>query len=159
MNEILDQLDLNSKGLWFPIIVSILLFISVLLIPKKNTTWREIYITVGIVGFATWLSDSLVTRVFDLIDLGEPKITGLGEILCYTLIPTSLAALYLNYFTNKNKWILTILFTVLSLLVEFGMHFSGYMKYNGWNLYYSILFLLLTFGFLLPLHIRFIRGN
>lgn len=35
MDKILDNLDLGSKGLWFPTIISILLFITVLIIPKK----------------------------------------------------------------------------------------------------------------------------
>jgi hypothetical protein len=157
MNDIIDKLDIGSKGLWFPVIISILLFITVLIIPKKNITWREIYITFGIVGFVTWISDALITRVFDLIDLGNPNVTGMGEILCYTLIPTSLSVLYLNYFTNKNKWKLTILFIVLSFLVDIGMEYFGYMEYNGWNLFYSLLSFLLVFGYLLPLHIKLIR--
>ncbi|ALC81747.1 MULTISPECIES: hypothetical protein [Bacillus] len=159
MNNLLDKLDLTSKGLWFPIVVTILLFITVLIVPKKHITWREVYITFGILGFATWLSDTLVARVFDLIHLGNPKEAGIGDILSYTFIPTSLGVLFFNFFTKKNKWKLTIFFTVLSLLVDIGMQLSGYMAYNGWNLIYSIIFYLFAFRFLLPFHIRLIRGN
>lgn len=93
MHEIIDNLDLSSKGLWFPVTVSIVLVLSVLIIPKK-ISWRDIYITFGVVGFATWLSDGILARAFDLFDIGNPKKAGLGDILSYTLIPTSLSILF-----------------------------------------------------------------
>ena len=157
MQEFIKNLDLGAKGLWFPIAASVLFAVTALIIPKKNISWKEIYTTFGVVGFVTWFSDGLLGRVFDLFDIGDPKKAGLGDILSYTFIPTSLAILYLNFLTKNNKWILTICFTILSLLIEFGMVHVGYMKYKGWNWYISIIVFLIAFGFLLPLHIKLIR--
>lgn len=159
MDKFIENLDLGAKGLWFPVTVSILLVLIVLFIPKKNINWREIYITFGVVGFATWFTDGLVAREFDLFDVGAPAKAGLGDILSYTFIPSSLAILFLNYFTRNNKWKLTIFFTLLASLVEYGMIYFGYMKYKGWHWSVSIIVFLIVFGFLLPLHIKFIRTD
>ncbi|WP_299093282.1 hypothetical protein [uncultured Metabacillus sp.] len=159
MQGFIENLDLGAKGLWFPVSVSILLAVIVLFIPKKNISWREIYITFGVVGFVTWFCDGLVAREFDLLDLGHPNKAGLGDTLCYTFVPSSLAILYLNYLTKNNKWKLTIIFTVISLLIDIGMVNVGYMNYKGWDWLMSIIVFLIVFGFLLPIHIRLIRNE
>lgn len=157
MQSWIDQLDLGAKGFWYPTTVSILLVLTVIFIPKKRITWRDIYITFGVVGFATWISDAFITRTFNWLDLGNPDKSGLGEILCYTFIPTSLSVLYLNYLTASNKWKMAIIFTILSSLVELGMIYSGYMKYNGWHWGFSIIAFLIIYGFVLPIHMRIIK--
>lgn len=159
MQKFIENLDLGAKGLWFPVIISILLTTTALFIRKKNITWREIYITFGVVGFATWFSDAMFARILDVFDIGHPKKPGLGDILSYTLIPTSLAILFLNYLTRNNKWKLTIGFTFLSLLIEFGMIHSGYMKYKGWHWSISIIAFVLVFGLLLPKHMAIISND
>lgn len=159
MHKWIDQLDLGAEGLWFPATASILLALITIFIPKKGITWREIYITFGVVGFVTWVSDGLIARTFDLLDLGHPQKAGLGEILSYTFVPSSLAVLYINYFTPKNKWKLVIIFTIVSALVEVGMIYSGYMKYRGWNWGISIITFLIIYGFLLPIHIKIIKNS
>ncbi|MCE4051479.1 MULTISPECIES: hypothetical protein [Bacillaceae] len=158
MHEIIDNLDLSSKGLWFPVTVSIVLVLSVLIIPKK-ISWRDIYITFGVVGFATWLSDGILARAFDLFDIGNPKKAGLGDILSYTLIPTSLSILFLNFLHSKNKWMLTSWFTLAAFLIQFGMVQLGYMTFKGWNGYISIIVYVFAFGFLLPWHLKFITNE
>ncbi|OAS87761.1 MULTISPECIES: hypothetical protein [Metabacillus] len=157
MDKFIHNLNLGAKGLWFPLTVSILLAITALLIPKKNISWKEMYITFGIVGLGTWISDSIIARAFDLIDLGDPIRTGIGDILSYTFIPTSIAILFLNYFTKENKWRLTILFTVLSFMIDTGMIYFGYMKYKGWNTAFSLIVFIIAFSFLLPIHLKIIR--
>ena len=158
MHDFIENLDLSSQGLWFPVAVSIFLALTVLFIPKK-ISWREIYITFGVVGFATWLSDGILARAIDLFDIGDPKKAGLGDILSYTFIPTSLSILFLNFLTRKNKWILTSLFTLVAFLIQFGMVNFGYMTFKGWSGYISIIVYLLAFGFLLPLHLKIIRNE
>ncbi|MCM3213371.1 hypothetical protein ABER75_19730 [Niallia taxi] len=158
MHEFFTNLDLHAKGLWFPVSVSILLALTVLFIPK-NIPWKEIYITFGVVGLATWLSDGILSRALDLFDIGDPKKAGLGDILSYTFIPTSLAILFINYFTRKNRWILTSWFTLAAFLIEFGMVQLGYLKFKGWNGYFSIIAFVIAFGFLLPLHLKIIRSD
>ncbi|MEH7096960.1 hypothetical protein [Neobacillus vireti] len=157
MQQFIANLDLGAKGIWFPVTASILFALTVLIIPKKNISWREIYITFGVVGFITWFSDGLIARELDLFDIGDPKKAGIGDLLSYTFIPSSLAILYLNYLTLTNKWKLTTFFTLIALLIEFGMVHVGYMKYKGWNWYVSIIVFLISFGFLLPMHIKLIR--
>lgn len=157
MDKFIHNLDLGAKGIWFPITVSIVLVLTSLFIPKKNITWRDMYITFGIVGLFTWISDAIVARGFDLIDLGDPTKGGIGEILSYTFIPTSLSILFINYFTKKNKWKLTILFTILSFLIETGMLFFGYMEYTGWSMFISFIVFIIAFYFLLPIHIKILK--
>lgn len=159
MQKFIESLDLGAKGLWFPVTVCILLGLSVIIIPKKYISWREIYVTFGVVGFVTWFSDAILARGFDLFDLGDASKPGLGDILSYTFIPTSLSILYLNYLTKNNKWKLTIIFTLISLIIAFGMVYFGYMKHNGWNWLISIIVFLIAFGFALPIHIKFIRNK
>ncbi|WP_431804670.1 hypothetical protein [Halobacillus andaensis] len=159
MKKFLDSLDLEAMGLWFPVTVSILLALTVIITPKKNISWRETYITFGVVAFVTWFSDSMIARGFDLFDLGDPKKTGLGDLLSYTFIPSSLAILYLNYLKKNNKWKLTIIFTFLSIIITFGMVYSGFMEWKGWNWIISITVYLFAFGFALPAHIKFIRNE
>ncbi|MEH7549455.1 MULTISPECIES: hypothetical protein [Bacillaceae] len=157
MQQFIVNLDLGAKGLWFPVTASILFALTVLIISKKHISWREIYITFGIVGFVTWFSDGLIARELDLFDIGDPNKAGIGDVLSYTFIPTSLAILYLNYLTKNNKWKLTLYFTLIALLIEFGMVYVGYLKFKGWNWLASIIVFLLAFGFLLPIHIKLIR--
>ncbi|MED4229554.1 hypothetical protein [Neobacillus cucumis] len=157
MQQFLANLDLGAKGLWFPVTASILFALIALIIPKKNISWREIYITFAVVGFGTWFSDGLIARELDLFDIGDPKKAGIGDLLSYTFIPSSLAILYLNYLTTNNKWKLTFCFTIIALLIEFVMVYVGYLKYKGWNWYISIIVFLIAFGFLLPIHKKIIR--
>jgi hypothetical protein len=92
-----------------------------------------------------------------MIDLGDPKITGLGDIVSYTFIPPSLSILFLAYLTTKNKWVLSLLFCAGSLLIEYGMIKSGYMRLNGWFFVYSIVIYFIIYAFVLPWHLKFIK--
>ncbi|WP_286171345.1 hypothetical protein [Priestia megaterium] len=121
MEQAIQHLDLSAHGLWFPITVSLCLFILALVLFKRQLTWRDFYITFSAVGFVGWLCDVIITRVFNVIDLGDPKVTGLGDIVSYTFIPPSLSILFLTYLTAKNKWVLALLFCAGSLLIEYGM--------------------------------------
>ncbi|MEH7335134.1 hypothetical protein V7161_21130 [Neobacillus drentensis] len=157
MNSITKNLDLHAEGSWLPITVSLLLFIYALFMPKKEIGWREFYITFGFIGYFAWISDSLFGKMFDLVDFGNPKVTGIGEFLSYSLIPSSLAVIYLNYFKKTNKWMLVIIFTIISTLIEWGMRKAGYMKVHGWSFILSIPLYLVVYSFLLPLHRKIIK--
>ena len=157
LEQAIQHLDLSAHGLWFPITVSLCLFILALVLFKRQLTWLDFYITFSVVGFVGWLCDVIITRVFNVIDLGDSKVTGLGDILSYTFIPPSLSVLFLTYLTAKNKWVLSLLFCAGSLLIEYGMIKSGYMHLNGWFFIYSIVVYLLVYAFVLPWHIAFIK--
>ncbi|WP_176087328.1 hypothetical protein [Virgibacillus dokdonensis] len=36
MDKVIHNLDLHSKGIWFPITISIILVLTILFIPKKH---------------------------------------------------------------------------------------------------------------------------
>lgn len=156
MNSFVKNLDLYSQGSWLPILLSLVLLLYALFMPKKGIGWREFYVTFGIVGYIAWISDSVLGKMLDLVDFGNPKITGLGEFLSYSLIPSSFSVIYLNYLTRTNKWKLAILFTMISTLVELGMRSVGYMKPHGWSFYISIPLYVVVFRFILPLHRKWI---
>ena len=157
LNSFTKNLDLHAQGGWLPILISLLLFIYALFMPKQEIGWREFYVTFGIVGYFAWISDSLLGKMLDLVDFGHPKITGIGEFLSYSLIPSSMAVIYLNYLEKTNKWKVTIIFTIISTLIEWGMRSVGYMKPHGWSFFISIPLYFVVFSFLLPFHRKLIK--
>ena len=157
MKSIIKNLDLHSQGTWLPVLISILLLIYALFMPKKEIGWKEFYITFGVVGYFAWIADSVLGKMLDLVDFGHPKITGIGEFLSYSIIPSALAVIYLNYFGKANKWLLAILFMIISLMIELGMRGVGYMKPHGWSIFLSIPLYFIVFRFFLPLHRKWIK--
>lgn len=153
----LSNLDLGAKGLWFPLVVIIALLLTLILIPKTRINRIELYIIFCIIGFATWVADSFILRVFDIIDLGSPVKPGLGDILSYTFIPSSLGCLFLCFLDRKNIWKLSLLFTIISFAIELGMELSGYMKVKGLFNVFSVFFYFIMYRFALPFHLRLIR--
>ncbi|MBV7504496.1 hypothetical protein KW850_04345 [Bacillus sp. sid0103] len=157
MSSVMKNLDLHAQGNWFPISIGMLLFLYALSMPKKDIGWREFYVTFGVIGFFAWISDSLIGKMLDLVDFGHPKITGIGEFISYSLVPSSLSVIYLNYLKKTNKWILVIFFTIISTLIEWGMRKVGFMKPHGWSFFMSIPFYFIVFSFFLPLHRKLIK--
>ena len=153
----MKNLDLYAQGTWLPILISLLLLIYALFMDKKEISWREFYVTFGTIGYFAWISDSILGKMLNLVDFGHPKITGVGEFLSYSLIPSSIAVIYLNYLDKTNKWKLTIIFTIISILIEWGMRSVGYMKPHGWSFFISIPLYFVVFAFLLPLHRKWIK--
>ena len=157
MNSIMKNVDLYAQGTWLPILISLLLFIYALFMTKNEISWQEFYVTFGTIGYFAWISDSILGKMLNLVDFGHPKITGVGEFLSYSLIPSSIAVIYLNYLDKTNKWKLTIIFTIISILIEWGMRSVGYMKPHGWSFFISIPLYFVVFAFLLPLHRKWIK--
>ncbi|WP_026573033.1 hypothetical protein [Bacillus sp. UNC438CL73TsuS30] len=157
MNSLSRNLDLQAQGNWLPIVISLLLFLYALFIPKKEIGWREFYVTFGIIGYIAWISDSVLGKMLNLVDFGNPKVTGIGEFLSYSLIPSSLSVIYLNYLKKTNRWMLAIIFILISTLIEWGMRKVGYMKTNGWSFIISVPLYFVVFSLLLPLHKKLIR--
>ncbi|RPJ97659.1 hypothetical protein [Priestia endophytica] len=160
MHSLIRNLDLSARGIWFPVSVGLLLFFFSLLMPKKKINWLEFYITFGVVGYVAWISDTVVGGILDLVDLGNPEITGLGELASYSFIPSSLAVIYLNYANKSNKWILVLLFTLLSTLIEWTMIQTGYLKMKNWGFFvFSIIAYLIVFSLILPVHLTVLKKN
>lgn len=159
VSSVIKNLDLHAQGNWLPISVSLLLFLFALFMPKKEIGWREWYITFGVVGYIAWIGDSLIGRMLDLVDFGHPNVTGIGEFLSYSFIPSALSVMYLNYLKKTNKWTLVIIFTIIATLIEWGMRKVGYIKPHGWSFYISIPLYFVVFSFFLPLHRKIIEDR
>lgn len=159
MESIFKNLDLSAKGLWLPVSLGIIILLYALLMPKKKISWREIYITIGVIGLVTWIADGIFSRYLDLVDFGHPKILGIGEFITYSFLPSSLSVIYLNYLNKANKWKLVIIFTVISFLIEWAVVKVGYMKLTHWNHLFSIPIFFFVYSYFLPLHFRKIKCN
>ncbi|WP_318503995.1 hypothetical protein [Bacillus sp. T3] len=157
MDSIMKNLDLNAKGLWLPVSLGLIILLYALLMPKKEIGWRELYITIGVIGFMTWVTDSIFAKYLDLVDFGHPKIVGLGEFITYNFVPSSLSVIYLNYLNSNNKWKLVIVFTIISFFIEWAVERVGYMKLTHWNHLFSIPIFFFVYSFILPLHLRIIK--
>lgn len=157
MESIIKHLDLNAKGLWLPVSLGIVLLLVALFMPKKAIGWREFYITMGVVGLATWVSDTIFAKYLDLVDFGHPHEVGIGEFITYNTVPSSLSIIYLNYFNKENKWKWVIIFTFLSFLIEWAVAKVGYMKLTHWNHLFSIPIFAFVYSYILPLHYKIIK--
>ncbi|WP_338786986.1 hypothetical protein [Metabacillus sp. FJAT-53654] len=159
METFIKNLNLDAKGLWLPITLSLILLLVALFMPKKNIGWRELYITIGVIGLVTWVADGIFARFLDLVDFGHPKISGIGELVTYSFVPSSLAVIYLNYLNLANKWKLVIIFTLISTIIEWLVVQVGYMKLSHWNHMFSLPIFFIVYSFVLPLHFMIIKCN
>lgn len=157
MNSIIKNLDLKANGLWLPISIVLILLLYILIMSKKEINWREVYITIGVIGLLTWISDNIFAGFFDLVDFGHPKLSGIGELLTYSFIPSSLAVIYLNYLNKSNKWRLVIIFVVISFLIEWAVAKVGFMELKRWNHLLSIPIFFIVYSYFLPLHFKIIK--
>jgi hypothetical protein len=146
-----------TQGWWYPAILSVVVLLIVIFMPKRRINWREIYITFGIVGYILWMVDMVTAVPLDIFDLGDPQKEGLPEITLFGIIPSCLAVIYLNVYNEEKKWILVIFFVILSLILEYGTTKVGLMK--NYNNLWSTPIHFIAYAFYLPWHLRFIRGN
>lgn len=145
-----------AQGWWYPVIVSLVLILIILFIPKRLKS-KEIYITFGIVGYIVWTVDTIIAAPFDLFDLATPTKTGLPELLLYGIIPSCLSVIYLNYYKAEKKWTYALLFVVISIILEWLTVKVGLMKLKGWNTLWSLPVHFVFYAFFLPWHIKYIR--
>lgn len=150
-------MDIGAKGLWFPITLSIILLLFIFIMPKKEISWREIYVTIGVIGLSTWIADNIFAGYLNLVDFGHPRYHGIGELVTYSFVPSSLSVIFLNYLNKYNKWKLVIGFTILSFIIEWSVAKVGYMKLTHWNHLYSIPIFFVVYSYFLPLHARIIK--
>lgn len=92
-----------SQGWWYPAILGTALLLFILIMPKR-LSWKEIYITFGIIGFIVWMVDITLAVPFDIFDIGDLKKEGISELFLYGVIPSCLSVIYLNFFTQSKKW-------------------------------------------------------
>lgn len=160
MNNFIHNLDLQQKGIWFPLVAGAIALFFILLMPKRQINWRGIYLTFGVVGFVALMLDVfIVGEYFDLFDIGDPNLEGIGDLVTYGIIPPCLAIAYLNYFDRKNKWLYVALFTIVSFLFEWELTHVGYMKLKGWQNWFSIPVYIIVYGLWLPWHLNLMQNT
>lgn len=146
-----------AQGWWYPAILSSVLLLIVIFMRKK-ITWKEIYITFGVVGYIVWMIDMILAVPFDFFDLGNPQKEGVPELLLFGIIPSCLSVIYLNYFNPDKKWYFVIMFVILSLLLEWGTVKVGLMELKHWETWWSTPVHFVAYAFYLPWHLKYIRG-
>lgn len=138
--------------------LGVFLFLLALLF-KRRLTWREYYITFGIISSAGWLGNIVLFFQLDMLDSGDPSIGGIADIIVFTFAPASISLLYLNFYKSNIKWMLSIAFTLLSVAMEYWLVAAGFFTQKGWHVWYSIPLYFLFFFFFLPWHFHFVRGR
>jgi hypothetical protein len=157
-HDVIQRLGINDKGAWLVYLFGVIFFFLCILL-KKRITWREWYVTFGVVGFFAWMVDIVLFYQLDLLDSGRPDIGEVPDIVMFAIAPSSIAILYLNYYNPKRKWTVGLLFTVCSLLIEYLLVKAGFLIQKGWHIWYSIPAYLFMFFVFLPLHLQVIRGE
>lgn len=157
MESIIKNFDLHAKGLWPTVSLGIVLLLWALFMPKKGISWRELYFTTGVIVAVTWVADTIFAKYLDFVDFGDPNLVGLGELITYNVVPSSLSVIYLNYLNRDNKWKLVIIFTVISFFIEWVVGKVGYMKLIHWNHLFSIPIFFLVYSYILPLHYKILK--
>lgn len=158
MEDVIQHLDLQQQGIWFPLSIAAILLAFVVFMPKRQINWRGIYITFGVIGYVGLILDiNILGSYLDWFDLGDSQIEGLGDLASYGVIPSCLGIIYLNYFNQQSKWTYVALFTLLSFLYEWELTNIGYMKLKGWQDWYSIPIFILVYGVWLPWHFEVLQ--
>ncbi|MEH7436711.1 hypothetical protein V7182_04375 [Neobacillus drentensis] len=155
-NGVLKRLDPFAKGSWFIYLSgSILLFLSAKL--TENISRREWFLLFGMVGFYGWMANIILFFILDFMDSGDSSIGGLPDIFMFVIGPVSIAILFLNRYNTPTKIIRVLLFSLLSLLIEYILEKLGFLKLKRWKAYYSIPFYLVLFAVVLPWTLKLIR--
>lgn len=142
--------------MWYPYTLIIIFLLIVLFMPKKLTL-REMYFSLGILGFGTWLGDILVGDVFKAFQLGPSPNTYIIDYLFVTIIPPAIGLIYLNFLIQNKSILYKWMWVFLSFFLEWGAVLSGYMENKGWKTWYSIPVFILVFIVFLPLHLKILR--
>lgn len=152
------NLNLNSKGIWWVFLFGSIVFLIVLLMPKRLKK-REIYFIFGVVGYVTMIMDvSIMSTYFDLFDLGsEPDVEGIGDLISMAIIPSCLAVIFSNYFKWKKKWIYVGAFVLISFMFEWILVQVGYMKLKGWKTWWSLPVYFVVYSYWLPWQLEMLR--
>ncbi|MFP3126008.1 hypothetical protein OH784_25510 [Ectobacillus funiculus] len=74
--KIINNFDIHATGFWYPLSLTIPLLLFVLVMSKR-LSWKEIYITFGVVGLLSTITDLIFGANLDFYDLGKPQHEGL----------------------------------------------------------------------------------
>lgn len=157
-SEVIKRLDLNPDGVWLVYSVGAII-IPLSLFLKKHLTWKEWYITFGVVGFLAWLGNIVFFYQLDLLDSGKPSIGSLPDTIMFGFAPACASVVYCNFYVSSTaKRFLGTLFTLGSIIMEYSLVAIGFLVQKGWSTWYSIPIYLILYFIFLPRHIKFIRN-
>lgn len=157
--DIYKNLDLSSKGVWFPIVCSIIVLIFLIFMPKRLTR-REIFFTYSIVGFVALILDVfIIADILDFFDMGDKNLEGLGDMVSYAVVAPGLSVIFLNFYKEEKRWLYIAIFTAISFFYEVFLSKVGYLKLLGWNSLYSIPIEFVFYAFFFPWLLKLIRRN
>ena len=96
---------MKYQGEWYVWILFLILILFVIFMPKRNLTWAGIFVTLGVAGHLTWISDSIAGSVFDLFDLAKSNTTELSLGYLYILLSIGSFSVVLktNYYEKASK--------------------------------------------------------
>lgn len=144
--------------MWFPYTSIGILLLIVLFMPKKITL-REMYFSIGVVGFGAWLGDALVGDVFKAFRIGPSSDTYMIDYIFISVVPVAIGLIFLNFLTQTKSALYKWLWVVIAFLLEWGAVASGYMVNQGWKTWYSIPVFIFVFVFFLPWHLKVMRNS
>ena len=124
--------------------ILVVLIIAIIFMPKRLTL-KENIIIVPTVGYFAWISHIIVGLILDLYDMGTTKKIDMSDWTLVTFVPSFMAVVFLNFKKTNKLFVYTLVWTVLSALAEFVLTKSGYMKYHGWSIWYSLPIYYLSF--------------
>ena len=146
------------QGWWYPAVLSVVLMLILIFMPKK-IGWRSVTLIFVFVGYIVWMVDMTIAGPFDIFDIGSPKTEGLPEILLYGVIPSCLSAIYTNFYKPERKWVLVIIFVLLSFILEWLAVRIDLMKLKHWNTWWSLPIYFGAYAFFLPWLLKMVRSK
>ncbi|WP_404328627.1 CBO0543 family protein [Mesobacillus maritimus] len=142
----------------FVYISSFTLAVIAYLIPKKLKLY-DIYATSMFAALFGLLVDAIIALKYQFYVLDKPGIqipALIGQVVMYS----STSIILLNFYpfgkSVKKKLIYILSFTLITIVFEFICYKVGFIKYNEWKMWHSVLsypFLI----YLLVLHYKFFR--
>lgn len=147
---------MKYQGEWYVWTLLFFLILIVLLMPKKNLTWAGIFITLGVAGHLTWVSDSIAGSVLDLFDLAKRNTTELSDSFLLSFVPACISIIYVNFYSSHKRWIFAVIFTLFSFFLELGLVKVGYMRNKNWETWYGIPVYFIIYRFFFPWFLKLI---
>lgn len=123
----------------------------------KRITGREIYATWAVIALINLSTDVTLDLYFRLYELGGPGVQ-IGVHFIELTLGASFGIIFLNFMPRKNSaFVLYILaWLVITILFELLMVKVGFIRYTGWEWWYSVPYYIAAF-FFVRWHLAFIR--
>lgn len=144
--------------MWFFASSAILTTLLVVIFMPKKVTTKEIYVTWWTLAYLVLAVDIIFGATYDWFDYGGDKNITIPDLIFEATVAPFAGIIFLNFMPHKKMKFAfyTLLWTLFALLFESIALKTGFLKYKGWNLFFSIPFYPLTSIFL-RWHLAFLR--